>query len=124
MNYKTEITKALQMHGLWKHKINNAIKNGNANIDIGEVQNDKACEFGKWFYELPLEVREDEVVKNIGELHALFHSEVAKILNLVKDGQIDEAKKANEIGGKFSQISGKLVISLEKWKLSFESLAN
>ena len=114
-NYSEQINKALLAHGAWKQRLNSAIGSGSSEFIPNQVQVDNRCDFGKWFYELPAELRSTEAANNIRKLHAEFHAEAARILSLALQGEKDKAFKALLPGEKYSLISGQLVLAMNKW---------
>ena len=116
MSYSEDIDNALMAHGEWKKRLGAAIESGSSEFTVSQVQVDNGCAFGKWFYGLPSDLRESDQGKKIQRLHAAFHAEAARILDLALKGRIREATKAIESGSQFVSISGQLAITLTQWK--------
>jgi hypothetical protein len=116
MGYKDDIDKALNGHGAWRQRLITVIATGNSDVQVAQIQVDNACNFGKWFYGLPADVRAQEICKKVQKLHADFHVEAAKVLGLGLAGKKAEAEKAMAFGGPFMDISGKLTLALNQWK--------
>lgn len=114
-NYAEQINKALLAHGAWKMRLSSAIDSGSCEFIPTQVQVDNRCDFGKWFYELPAKERETEAAKNIQKLHAEFHTEAARILNMALKGEKNAALKSMLPGEKYSIISGHLVLAMNQW---------
>lgn len=116
MSYAEEIDKALVAHGAWKLRLKSAIGTGNTDIQVSQVQTDNHCEFGKWFYRLPVPVRTTELGLKVQDLHARFHVEAALVLDLALKGRREEAVQAIALGSRYATISGQLALSLSQWK--------
>lgn len=116
MDLSQEIDKAIAAHSAWRQRLNVAISDGSSDFSVENVKLDNRCEFGKWFYGLPAAQRDSEHGRKIQELHAAFHVETARILALALAGQKDKARESMAAGSEFQSISGKLVISLTRWK--------
>lgn len=115
---KEDIEKALNAHGAWRQRLITVIATGNSDVNVAQVQVDNACAFGKWFYGLPPATRSADICAKIQKLHGDFHTEAARILGLALAGKKAEAEKAMAFGGLFMDISGKLSLALNQWKVS------
>jgi hypothetical protein len=113
-DYSEQITKALTAHGAWKHRLNQAIAAGTSEFTVVQTQADNRCDFGRWLYSLPADLRSTNLAINIQRLHAAFHAEAARILDLALRGQKQEALKALESSGAYSHTSGQLVLALRQ----------
>ena len=112
-----EINKAIAAHGMWKARLHDAILNGNSEYDPATVSTDTACEFGKWFHAIPVAARSNEFWPKIQELHARFHKEAGRILQLAVSGKTDEAhEQMMDLQGAFVTISSELTNTLYAWK--------
>jgi hypothetical protein len=118
---REEIEKALTAHGAWRQRLINVIATGNSDVNVAQVQVDNACVFGKWFYGLPPASRSADVCTKIQKLHAEFHKEAARILDLALAGKKTDAEKAIQFGTPFMDISGKLSLALTQWKSAVPS---
>ena len=116
VSYSDDIDKAIVAHGQWKQRLLSAITKGTSEFSVAQVQVDNRCDFGKWFYGLPDAVRETEHGKTVQRLHASFHAEAARILELALQGRIAEAEKSMEPGLPYARLTGQLVIALTNWK--------
>jgi len=121
MGYGEEIDRAVAAHGQWKKRLLSAVTLGVSEFSVAQVQADNRCDFGKWFYGLPATLRETEQGKAIQSLHASFHIEAARILDLALKGRAEEAKKALEPGSPYTHLSGQLTMALTRWKSTIES---
>jgi hypothetical protein len=116
MSYQDDIEKALIAHGAWKHRLNTAIASGTSEFQVSQVREDNRCDFGKWFYSLPAEIRGADHGMNIQKLHAEFHAEAARILDLALKGEKEEALRSLGTGSRYVGISGRLYLALSQWK--------
>jgi hypothetical protein len=118
MGYKADIEKALNGHGAWRQRLITAIEQGTSEFQVANITPDNRCDFGKWFYSLPADVRSQALCQKVQKLHADFHTEAAKILNLAVTGKKAEATGLMAFGGRYMDISGKLTLALNQWKMS------
>ncbi len=116
MAYSDEINKAISAHAKWKYRLQDAITTGKSEISVEQAAADNRCDFGKWFYSLPVSAREGEEGKKIQKLHAAFHAETARILGLALKGSGAEATKAMDLGSKYMTYTGELSLALTGWK--------
>lgn len=119
MSSSDEITKAMSAHAKWKYRLEDAIASSKSDISVEQAASDNRCDFGKWFYSLPVSVRESPEGKRIQKLHAAFHAETARILGLALRGAKDEATKAMSLGSSFKTYTGELTLALTDWKEKF-----
>jgi len=120
-DYSEQIDKALKAHGSWKMRLNSAIANGTSEFTTDQAQADNRCEFGKWLYSLPPEIRATEEARTTQTLHAQFHGEAARILDLALKGRKDEATKALGPGEKYASLSGKLALGMRRWETTLKA---
>lgn len=114
-----EIEKALQAHGMWKHRLQAAIETGKTEHSVGTVKVDNACAFGKWLYSLPASEQGSETWKTVQKLHASFHEEAGRILDLALTNRKTEAVTAlTDNTGRFATSSEELTTILLKWRES------
>lgn len=116
MNYTEAIDKAILAHGAWRQRLATAIETGSSEFTEAQVRVDDRCDFGKWFYSLPNDLRANAQAKEVQKLHAEFHLAAAKVLALVKQGRIEDAKLAMSSKAEYASISGQLVLALMGWK--------
>lgn len=120
MSYAEGINKALTAHGAWKLRLLNAISHGSSEFKVAVVEADNQCDFGRWMYSLPVEVRMSEPCATIRKLHAEFHVEAARVLSLAVSGSTEEALAALEPRSQYANLSGQLALALVKWKQSLK----
>lgn len=112
-----EINKAIAAHGVWKVRLHEAIASGKSDYQPGTVALDTACEFGKWFYAIPVGDRPAAFWPKIQQLHARFHEEAGRILQLALDGRAAEAlSMMTDLRGVFVSTSTELTTILFEWK--------
>lgn len=116
MGIKDELTKAMGAHGLWRDKLKKAIQAGKGEFVANDVRKDNLCAFGKWLEESSPEDRKLAQFKIVKMLHAQFHVEAARIIELVQANKLAEAKACLEDPqGMFSRLSTQLSSALMKW---------
>jgi methyl-accepting chemotaxis protein len=116
MSASDSIIKAIAAHGLWKTRLKEAIATGSSIFRVSAVKLDNACDFGKWLYDLPAQQRLDDHWAKAKDLHAAFHTEAARILDLALTGKKAEAEAALEMGTAYAATSAALVNELQAWK--------
>lgn len=107
-HFKKTIDKAILAHSHWKHLLQNAIKIGHSHISVKEAKDPTLCEFGKWLYSSQATGLLNRYPQ-LAELHKAFHEEASRILFLVLQNRIDEAKVQMQLGSDFNQLTAKLV---------------
>ena len=110
------IDKAIDAHSLWKSRLKEAINKRDSEFKVQNVKLDNFCEFGKWLYSLPSDIKSTDAFQNIRNLHAEFHGVASEILDLALIGRKEDAMKKLDFGGPYSLISGKLTLALNRWK--------
>lgn len=114
-DYAAQIQKALAAHGAWKQRLAAAIAARDSGFTVEHVQVDNRCEFGRWFYALPLPVRSSSLALAVQQLHADFHHEAARVLGLALHGDSTVAYAALGPSAKYSLISGQLTLAMHQW---------
>jgi len=124
MGYIEEIDNALAAHALWKQRLKKAIEKGSSEFSVTQLKADYFCDFGKWLYGLPLEIRTTAYWIKTQKLHAEFHLEAARILDLaLNQRKKDEGLRLLGQGEKYSTLSEQLRNTLAQWKQSLKSPA-
>ena len=116
MGYSEDIDKAIAAHSLWKLRLHSAVTKGASVFRLAQVQVDNGCDFGRWFYGLPEALQETEPGKTIQNLHAAFHTEAARILQMALNEHVAEAEQALAPGSLYAQLSEQLTAALAQWK--------
>lgn len=109
---------AIGVHGLWKQRLRLAIMSGKSEFSVEQVRVDNLCEFGKWLYTVSAQEKNGEQFSIVQNLHASFHREAARILDLALNGKSAEATNAMADTGLFAVTSLKLTSEMMKWKRS------
>lgn len=109
--------KAILAHGQWKNRLIRAIETGKSEFTVETVKKDNHCEFGKWIYTgAPLTLQNTPEFQEIKRLHAEFHVEAAKIIELALAGKKTEAEQRMKIGGPFLAKSASLIRTITACK--------
>ncbi len=121
MEISEQINLAIAGHSMWKRRLRTAIEIGKSGFKPEIVKQDDKCDFGKWLHsELSPEFRASPGFEKIARLHADFHIEAARILQLALGRDQAEARSAMESLGTYASLSARLTTSLMEWKVSFE----
>ncbi len=116
MSQSELISKAMWAHGQWKHRLRKAVDTGSSEFSVKTVCADDQCDFGKWLNGMPPERKGAADWKNIKTLHAQFHVEAGRVLELALGGRKAEAEKALGMGSGYSKASANLIAALDAWK--------
>jgi hypothetical protein len=118
MLHSEEIINAIGVHGNWKQRLRRAIETGNSDFTVDKLKVDNQCDFGKWLHSLSSDEKNSSHWHNIQQLHAKFHIEAARLLELAIQGKPQEAQDAMLVGSDFARLSGQLTMAMVKWKSS------
>jgi methyl-accepting chemotaxis protein len=112
----TQIDEAIGAHGLWKMRLRSAIRSRHCDLSPAQASGDCHCAFGKWLHDPAFDPAHRNGVPHtvVTRVHAEFHREAGKVLDLALAGQEAAANAALE--GGFALTSEKLVRALMKWK--------
>ena len=110
------IDKAIAAHARWKSHLRQAIGSGTSEWTPEHVRPDNLCEFGHWLLERSPAEKATEQFRTVRDLHARFHLEASRVLELALTGHADQATAAMAIGGPFATVSSKLTAALTNWK--------
>jgi hypothetical protein len=116
MELADEINKAIGAHAMWKQRLRQAIDSSGSEFTVERVRPDNLCDFGKWLYSLSITDQQSTHWKTVKELHAKFHIEAARVLDLALKGKKQEAEKALNLGSDFAKASADLTTAMMKWK--------
>jgi hypothetical protein len=111
-----EINKAIGAHGMWKQRLRQAVDSGQSEFTVERVSPDNQCEFGKWLHALPPTDKTSANWKSVQELHAKFHTEAARVLELALKGQKQKADEGLSPDSGFTKVSLDLTAAMMKWK--------
>lgn len=111
-----QIDSAIGAHGLWKMQLRSAIRSGRSDMTVPQASGDCNCKFGQWLHDPAFDPSHRSTVPHtvISRVHAEFHREAGKVLQLALGGSGAAADAALE--GPFTEVSEKLVRALLKWK--------
>ena len=117
MNTNSQVSNALAAHKKWKDRLKQAIHTGRTEFQLEVVKTDDQCDFGRWLYhDVPQEIRQTPTYKTVVQLHADFHLETARVLEMALKGRTVEAERAIGTGSEWSNISFKLSSKLLSWQ--------
>jgi purine-binding chemotaxis protein CheW len=118
MRATTPIRAALTAHRHWKDRLKRAIADGGSEFQPATVRLDNQCDFGKWLYhQVSPDMQQSPHYETVRQLHARFHQEAARVLDLAAHGRRREAETALRAGGAFAEISTALSSELMAWHL-------
>lgn len=112
---KEDIAKYIGQHSLWKTRLRQAIDSGESSHDAASVRRDDQCDFGTWLKALPAQERASPHFQAVASLHAEFHREAARVLELAAGGKKAEAEKSIASGGSYASASMKLTKGMTAW---------
>lgn len=116
MRASQHISAALTAHHKWHERLQRAIETGRSDQTPGNVKLDNQCEFGKWLYqETSAKARLSPHYQTVRELHAKYHLEAARVLELALEHHKVQAEQAIGPGSLFSQLSRALSEALMTW---------
>lgn len=114
---KAEIDAAIAAHGYWKVRLKEAIRTGTSEFKPTLVRMDSQCEFGKWLYQsISPGDKNSPNYATVKELHAKFHKEAGRILELAISKKNVEAEQGIALGSEFARLSAEMVRTLSAWK--------
>jgi methyl-accepting chemotaxis protein len=111
-----QVDKAMAAHNAWKQRLLDAIRTGHSEHDPAKVSTDNQCDFGKWLYSMPHELQRSEDWQKVRALHAEFHKEAGRVLELALAGRQAEARQSLEHGGEYARRSAALIEAMIRWK--------
>ncbi|HEY9766210.1 MAG TPA: methyl-accepting chemotaxis protein, partial [Chroococcales cyanobacterium] len=111
----TKLREALQQHDLWKTRLLSAIQTGSSEFQAEKVRTKDGCAFGKFFYGLDKEFKDNLHAPKIEELHARFHVEAAQVLEIALQGRRIEALKRMDLESEFNRVSTDLARVIWDW---------
>lgn len=111
-----DFSRFIAAHSQWKLRLRKAIDTGGADVTVEMIKVDDKCEFGRYFYSLPSEVRAGDLAKLVREKHAAFHVEAARVLAMALAGKKLEANRALDLGSEFAKLSADLTRLLMEWQ--------
>lgn len=109
-----QIKSAIGVHGLWKQRINAAIQTGSSEWDPAKVAPKNLCDFGQWLDTVPASERGEHFNK-VAAIHADFHKEAARVLQLAITGKTDAATEAASRTSEYGKLTGNLTTAMMAW---------
>jgi hypothetical protein len=117
MTNAKKIDDAVSAHTYYFIKLRVAISEGISQFKPEIIRTDNSCDFGRWLYgEFPKEAVGASLYVEIKELHAQFHREAARILELAIAGRKDEALALLEDHSEIRKCSTVLLAKLNELK--------
>jgi Chemoreceptor zinc-binding domain len=110
------IDRAIAAHARWKSHLRQAIETGKSEWTSEGVRLDNLCEFGRWLQERSPAEKAADQFRTVRDLHAQFHLEASRVLELALAGHREQAAAAMAIGSPFATVSSKLTTALTAWK--------
>jgi methyl-accepting chemotaxis protein len=121
MNYIEQLDKAIGAHGMWKSRLRMAIDSGSSDFTPAIVKTDNNCEFGKWLHnEISPELKKTPIYGTVVKMHAEFHSEAGRILEMAVNGKKAEAENEIKPSSKFATLSSSLTATMMEWKKTLQ----
>ena len=124
MIHSKEIVNAIGAHGNWKQRLRRAIETGRSDITFDKIRYDNHCDFGKWLHSLSSYEKKSFHWIKIQQLHAKFHTEAARLIELALYGRQKEALDAMGLGTDFARYSSELTMAMVQWKSSLKQTVN
>ena len=110
------IDRAIAAHARWKSLLRQAIEAGRSEWTAERVRPDDQCDFGRWLLARSPAEKASAHFQTVRELHAKFHLEASRVLELALAGRGSEATAAMAIGSPFAAVSSKLTTAMTAWK--------
>jgi len=124
MSLSEEIMDAVGYHGNWKQRFRHAIETGTGDFVVEQIKNDNQCDFGKWLYSLSADEKNSSHWSNIQQLHAKFHIEATRSLELAAQGKHNDAENAISKGSNYAILSCEMTMAMVEWKISLSDTGN
>ena len=110
----TQLRIAIGAHSMWKTRLAAAVRSGAPDLDSVDLARDDACEFGRWLYCLPAEMRGPEW-RSVCECHRAFHTAAAAVAALVEVGDPAGAQRLMAAGSQFATASTECTLAMLGW---------
>jgi hypothetical protein len=111
---RAEIDAALAAHDKWKTHFDAAVTLGARMVEVMNVRQDDRCRIGSWLHGTS-ELKAHRGFRKVVTLHARFHREASKALQLALAARKDEARKLMGEGSVYCRTSADLTRALESW---------
>jgi Chemoreceptor zinc-binding domain len=115
-----DLDTAIEKHAEWKLKFRSAISK-REQLDATAIAKDDRCELGRWLH--------GEAKQLLGKRpsysaclnkHAAFHSEAAKVAELINAGRYEEAERMLSSGTPYMLASSSVGVAIMNLKLELE----
>jgi hypothetical protein len=110
------IDAALASHEFRKGWLASVIESGSSEWGPQTVKADNHCDLGRWLYACPPEEKAMPHYDVVKHLHAQFHIEAGRILDIALRGDRDNAIAEMAEGRRYAEISAALIAELLNWK--------
>lgn len=112
---KQQITAAIAAHHAWMGRLKTAADYGRSSVDVATTQREDACPIGQWLTrDISPALRARPLYERTRTLHASFHREAARVLDLGLKRD-ERAKTELADGGQFARVAGELRRTLYDW---------
>ncbi|MBV6492992.1 MAG: hypothetical protein LDLANPLL_00999 [Turneriella sp.] len=116
LDFHAQCLAAISAHGEWKVYLRRAVQNNGKGLDVQQVALDNQCVFGKWLYsETGILYSNDRNYSIVKALHADFHREAGRVVELCKNHEPHKALDAISENSYYSQISKNLSAAVQEW---------
>ena len=112
---KDQIKAAIGVHGMWKSRIRSAAQTGVSEWKPDFVGSCHNCDFGKWLDSFPAAAQNGHY-KKVFPLHADFHKEAGRVLQMALNGQKEAAEKAIAVGSDYDNLTVNLTRAMMEWR--------
>jgi methyl-accepting chemotaxis protein len=106
----------LASHELQKGWLSSVIESGTSEWGPQTVKADNQCDFGRWLLACSPQEKANPHYDVVRHLHAQFHIEAGRILDIALRGDRDNAFAEMAKGRRYAEISASLIDELMKWK--------
>jgi len=110
------IDTAIASHEAWKARLLGVIEAGTSEWGPQTVKADNLCDFGGWLYACSPQRKASPHYDVIKRIHAQFHIEAGRILDIALRGDRNNAIAELAEGRHYAEISASLIDELLNWK--------
>lgn len=114
------IEAAISSHELWKKRLLSAIESGISEWAPQTVKTDNQCDFGRWLYACTPKEKAMPRYDVVKHLHAQFHIEAGRILDIGLRGDRHNALAEMAKGQRYANMSASLMDELRNWEAELE----
>ena len=116
-NIIERIDAALASHEFRKGWLSSVIESGSSEWGPETVKADNQCDLGRWLYACSAREKAMPRYDVIKQMHAQFHIEAGRILDIALRGDRDNAIAEMAKGRPYAEISASLMNELRSWKV-------